>query len=122
MNCGRGVTVSGDREIKRFDTEQEAELVRGLGKLDVTKNPNIITVKTLFLKLRKANIPENEAVQIVGNLLVEVNDEFVEKYLDETTDIYVDVILRMKSEFDKISPLLFLKYIESNKLTIKFSL
>lgn len=109
--------------MKPWDRGEEfIEMIRKFGDLDVTKNPNLITVKTLFGKLVKAGISEDEAAQIVGNLAIDVNDEFIENYLEETTDIYTDVLLKTKAELNKISPLLFQKYIESNKLTLSYTL
>lgn len=98
------------------------EMIRGLKDTDIAKSPNFVTIRTLYTKLLKLGFSEVEAVHVVSHIEVEVNENFVANYMEETTDIFAELALKIKKECNSISLLLFFKYIEANKLTLKFSM
>ena len=93
-----------------------------MDKVDLATSPNMLTTKSLFEKLMNAGFAEMEAADIVaGPVDIEVSQEFIDcGLLEETTDIFANIILKMKKECQKISPFLFTKAFKTKGLSIKY--
>lgn len=100
------------------------EMIRGLGKLKMEANPNLITLKAFFNKLVEVGFHNAEAALIAGSTVIEVNEEFVENFLDETVTIFADKFMQINKECQKIwkdaHNSIFTNYIKNNRPTIKY--
>lgn len=96
-------------------------MLREMDKVDLATSPNMLTTKSLFEKLMNAGFAEMEAADIVAAVDIEVSQEFIDcGLLEETTDVFANIILKMKKEYNKISPFLFTKIFKTKGLSIKY--
>ena len=102
--------------------ENFMEMIRAFKDVKVSETPNFRTIKTLYTKLLKLGFSEADAVHVVANLEINVNQYFADHYLEETTDIFAELCLKIKNECNKVNMILFSSYIKSNKLMIEFTL
>jgi hypothetical protein len=96
-------------------------LLGEMDRIDLATSPNMLTTKSLFEKLMNAGFAEMEATDIVAAVDIEVSQEFIDSgLLEETTDVFANIILKMKKECQKISPFLFTKFFKTKGLSIKY--
>jgi len=107
--------------MSKFMGEKFMAMIRDFKNVSVSETPGFRTMKAFYAKLLKVGFSEVEAINVVCNTEIDVNQYFADNYLEETTDIFADLALKIRKECNKVSPLLFSKYIECNKLTIKFT-
>jgi hypothetical protein len=102
--------------------DEYRELLRQIDNVDLATTPNMIVTKALFEKLMQIGFAEMEASDLAANFDIEVSQKFLDDgLLDETVLIFANLLLKMKKEYNKISPFLFNKAFKSKGLSIKYS-
>jgi hypothetical protein len=97
------------------------ELLNQIDNFDLANGPNMIVTKAFFERLMAIGFAEMEASELIPCVDIEVNQEFIDEGLvDETVNVFANLLLRMKKEYNKISPFLFNKVVKQKGLSIKY--
>jgi hypothetical protein len=103
--------------------EQFLKKVRDFANADISKQPRFVFIKRFYSKLLEY-FPENEAVVIAANAIIDVDDSFIkdEELFQETVDSYAKVLVNLQVTFNEINPNFFWEMIKSNsnQITVRY--
>lgn len=102
--------------------EEFLEMLRNMDKVDLSTSPNYIVMCRLHKALDDKGMSCEDTNLVVGNIRIDVNQEFVDdtELLNQAIETYSNVCVKMKKEMDKLDPRLFAEVQRSGQLTLKY--
>lgn len=98
------------------------EMLASIEVTDVATNPNMVMMTKLYKALQEGGFTDQQAAIIVGNMKIEINEDFVEdeELVQTTLTRYVSELVKVKKYVDSINPLIFLEYIRSQGFSLTY--